>query len=30
MIVDTAGRLQVDEKLMQELEEIKKTVHTRS
>ena len=27
MIVDTAGRLQVDEKLMQELEEIKKTVH---
>ncbi len=25
MIVDTAGRLQVDEKLMQELEEIKKT-----
>ena len=27
MIVDTAGRLQVDEKLMQELEEIKKTAH---
>ena len=27
IIVDTAGRLQVDEKLMQELEEIKKAVH---